>query len=80
MSLSILSAKPPAMPTIWNGLDFLIRRAISFQEVVILAFVCTSRTSIDDTTEVRYEMTKEVKREAAMLTWFEKVSRKKTII
>ena len=53
ISLSILSAKPPAIPTIWNGLDFLIKKTISFQEVVKLAFVCTRRTSVDDTTEVR---------------------------
>ena len=68
------------MPTIWNGVDFLSNIPISFQEVVILAFVCTRRTSVDDTTEVRYEIIKEVKREAAILTWFERVSRKKIII
>ena len=49
---SILSAKPLAIPTTWKGVEVLIRRQISLQDVVILALVWTKRIRAEETTEV----------------------------
>jgi hypothetical protein len=66
--LSTRSAKPFAIPIKYNGRDFLISRLISLQDVLMLAFVWTSRISPAETTEVTKEIISAVNNAAAILT------------